>query len=83
VYCAYCVEVCPVCALVLTEFYEYSSSSRASLTFDRERLLKNWDDFAAQQTRDSYFNKFWRPGGIDVRRMSEGKRMQGPVRVKP
>lgn len=82
VYCAYCVEVCPVCALVMTEVYEYSSTSRAALLFDRERLLKNWDDFTASLTSGGYFNKFWRPEGIDVRRMPEGKRMQGPVRIK-
>lgn len=83
VYCAYCVEVCPVCALVMTEFYEYAVSSRVSLLFDQERLLKNWDEFIALREGETYFNKFWRPEGLDVRRMPEGKRMQGPVRIKP
>lgn len=83
VYCGYCVEVCPVCALVLTEFFEYSGCSRDRIYFDRERLLKNWDEFAEKLKADSYFNKFWRPDGIDIKKMPVGKRLQGPVPVKP
>lgn len=82
VYCGYCVEVCPVCALVLTEFYEYANYSRGQLYFDRERLLKNWDEFTSKQKTDKYFNKFWRPEGIDVKRMPVGKRLQKSVPIK-
>jgi len=63
VYCAYCVEVCPVNALVLTEFYQYVGESREDLYFDQEKLLKNWDEFIAKTDRP-YFNPFWRPKGI-------------------
>jgi NADH-quinone oxidoreductase subunit I len=82
VYCGYCVEVCPVCALVLTEFYEYANYSRGQLYFDRERLLKNWDEFTSKLKTDKYFNKFWRPEGIDVKRMPVGKRLQKSVPIK-
>jgi NADH-quinone oxidoreductase subunit I len=72
IYCGYCVEVCPVNALVLTEHYEYAGHSREEFLFDRDRLLKNWDDFLAQ--KGGYFNKFWRPTGIDPKRLPVGKR---------
>lgn len=83
IYCGYCEEVCPVCALVLTEVYEYSGSSRDEFLFDRERLLKNWDDFTSRLAGDTYFNKFWRLPGIDVRKMPTGKRLQQPVPIRP
>jgi len=83
IYCGYCVEVCPVCALVLTEEYEYSARSREELYFTREKLLKNWDDFAAKQKSETYFNKFWRPDGLDASKMSKIKREQGPVALRP
>jgi NADH-quinone oxidoreductase subunit I len=81
VYCGYCVEVCPVCALVLTEVSEYSAYSRAELSFDEARLLANWDAFAASRDAGTYFNKFWRPEGLDIRKMAVEKRLQQPVRV--
>ncbi len=62
VFCAYCVEVCPVNAIVLTEFYEYNGSSRKELIFDKEKLLKNWDEFV--KNKGQYVNPFWRPKGI-------------------
>lgn len=83
IFCGYCVEICPVCALVLTEFYEYAGCSRDSFIFNREQLLKNWDEFVAELKTDTYFNKFWRLPGMDVRKMPAGKRLQGPVPVKP
>jgi NADH-quinone oxidoreductase subunit I len=83
IYCAYCVEICPVCALVLTEDYEYSATTKAALYFDKEKLLKNWDDFAAKQESDTYFNKFWRPDGVDTSKMPKSKREQGPVSTRP
>ncbi|NPA38835.1 MAG: NADH-quinone oxidoreductase subunit I [Thermodesulfobacteria bacterium] len=63
IFCAYCVEVCPVNAIVLTEWYEYGGYTREDLLFDKEKLLKNWDEFIAQQERP-YFNPFWKPRGI-------------------
>ena len=83
IYCSYCVEVCPVCALVLTEEYEYSAYTRNEIYFTREKLLQNWDEFAAKQKTDTYFNKFWRPNGIDSSKMPKMKREQGPVALRP
>ncbi len=83
IYCAYCVEACPVCALVLTEEYEYSAYSRDELYFTKEKLLQNWDEFAAKQKEETYFNKFWRPDGLDHSKMPKGKREQGPVPTRP
>jgi len=83
IYCSYCVEVCPVCALVLTEEYEYSAYTRNEIYFTREKLLQNWDEFAAKQKTDTYFNKFWRPNGIDSSKMPKMKREQGPVVLRP
>lgn len=82
IYCAYCVEACPVCALVLTEDYEYSSYRRDNLVFNKEQLLKNWDEFANKWQKDYYFNKFWQPPGIDPSRWPKTKREQGPIPIK-
>ncbi len=82
IYCGFCVEACPVCALVLTEEFEYSTYARAEIYFTRERLLKNWDDFAAKQKAETYFNKFWRPKGIDTAKMPKMKKEQGPVSLR-
>lgn len=82
IYCGYCAEVCPVCALVLTEFYEYADYSKENFVFNRERLLKNWDEFIITLKREEYFNKFWRLQGIDVKRMPIGKRLQKPIQIR-
>lgn len=82
IYCAYCVEACPVCALVLTEDYEYSSYKRDGLIFNKEKLLKNWDDFSKKWEKDFYFNKFWQPPGIDPSRWPKTKREQTPIPIK-
>jgi NADH-quinone oxidoreductase chain I len=82
IFCGFCVEVCPVCALVLTEEFEYSANTRKEIYFDRETLLLNWDKFAAKQKTETYFNKFWRPDGLDSSKMPKAKREQGPVPVR-
>lgn len=82
IFCAYCVEACPVCALVLTEDFEYSSYSRNNLIFNREKLLKNWDEFVSKWPADFYFNKFWQPPGIDPSRWPKTKREQRPIPIK-
>jgi len=64
IYCGYCEEVCPVGAIVLTEWFEYSSRSREGLIFDKERLLKNWDQFVEKYPEKVYTNKFWNLKGI-------------------
>ena len=82
IYCAYCVETCPTCAIVLTEEYEYSSYSRDGLIFNKERMLRNWDEFAEKWEKDFYFNKFWQPPGIDPSKWPKTKREQGPIQLK-
>jgi NADH-quinone oxidoreductase subunit I len=83
IFCGYCVEVCPVCALVLTEEFHYSAYRRSELFFSKEQLLKNWDEFAAKQKTDTYFNKFWRPDGVDTSKMTKLKRELAPVPLRP
>ncbi|MGB9822308.1 NuoI/complex I 23 kDa subunit family protein [Thermodesulfovibrio sp.] len=82
IFCAYCVEACPVCALVLTEDFEYSDYMRKNLIFNKEQLLKNWDEFASKWPYDVYFNKFWQPPGIDPSRWPKTKREQKPIPIK-
>jgi len=82
IFCAYCVEACPVCALVLTEDFEYSSYTRKNLIFNKEQLLKNWDEFVSRWPHDVYFNKFWQPPGIDPSRWPKTKREQKPIPIK-
>ncbi|WP_038056922.1 NADH-quinone oxidoreductase subunit NuoI [Thermodesulfobacterium hydrogeniphilum] len=73
VFCGYCEEVCPVNAIVLTEYYEYIGFTRRDLYFDKERLLKNWDEFIAKESRP-YLNPFWKPRGIPEKRLPVKKR---------
>ncbi|MCS7202841.1 MAG: NADH-quinone oxidoreductase subunit NuoI [Thermodesulfovibrio sp.] len=74
IFCGYCEEVCPVNAIVLTEFYEYASYSREENYFDKEVLLKNWDEFIRQYEGRDYINKFWYLPGINRERLPVGKR---------
>lgn len=83
IYCGYCVEVCPVCALVLTESYEYCAYTKEEIYFDKNKLLTNWDDYVATLSGDVYWNKFWRPDGVDISKMPKSKREQGPVPIRP
>jgi len=82
IYCGYCVEVCPVCALVLTEEFGYVSTSKDDIYFTKERMLKNWDEFVAKLDADEYWNKFWRPEGVDTSKMPKAKREQAPVPLR-
>jgi|GEM_PF-150212 len=82
IFCGYCVEVCPVCALDLTEEHRYSSYTREECLFTRERLLSNWDSLAAKWKEDTYFNKFWRPDGIDSSKMPKAKRELAPIPLR-
>jgi NADH-quinone oxidoreductase chain I len=82
IFCGYCVEVCPVCALVLTEEFEYSAYTQKKIYFTKEKLLSNWDEFAAKQKKDTYFNKFWRPDGLDTSKMPKAKRELAPLPLK-
>ncbi|MDA8169588.1 MAG: NADH-quinone oxidoreductase subunit NuoI [Nitrospiraceae bacterium] len=65
VYCAFCVEACPVGAISLTENYEYADYSREALYMTKEKLLANWDKFMAGKKGEEYFKKFWHPQAND------------------
>lgn len=41
IYCGFCEEACPCRAIELTPHYEFSSSSRESFLYTKERLLEN------------------------------------------
>ncbi len=79
IFCGYCEEVCPVNAIVLTEFYEYASYDRHTNYFDKEALLKNWDEFMNSYQEASYTNKFWYLPGVNRNRLPIGKRDPKPV----
>lgn len=64
IFCGYCEEVCPVGAIVLTEWFEYSSSEKESFYLDKEKLLKNWDEFVEKFPQKVYTNKFWNLKGV-------------------
>ena len=38
VFCGYCVEACPVNALAMTKEYEYSTTDKRALIFDKKKL---------------------------------------------
>ena len=79
VFCGYCVEVCPVSAITMTEVFEYASYEREALFFDKEALLKNWDRFLDQSGYDeTYVNPLWRPKGTQESRLPAAKRMTVP-----
>lgn len=61
VYCAFCVEACPVGAVVLTEHFEYSDYSREPFYMTKEKLLANWDKYMPGKKGEEYFKKFWHP----------------------
>lgn len=67
VFCAFCVEACPVGAVVLTEHYEYSDYSRAAFFMDKEKLLSNWDKYMAGEKGKAYFKRFWHPTSNDFK----------------
>ncbi|HCC69283.1 MAG TPA: NADH-quinone oxidoreductase subunit NuoI [Nitrospiraceae bacterium] len=66
VYCAFCVEACPVGAIALTEHYEYSDYNRDAFYYTKDKLLSNWDKYMAGQKGERYFKRFWRPISGDI-----------------
>ena len=80
VYCGYCEEVCPVNAVTLTEVFEYSGYARDEIFFNKDKLLSNWDHFAKNKGSDiaNYVNPFWRPRGMDAKKLTAAKRMDVP-----
>jgi NADH-quinone oxidoreductase subunit I len=61
VFCSFCVEACPVGAVVLTEHYAYSGYTREEFFYDKERLLENWDKYMAGDKGKRYLKDFWLP----------------------
>lgn len=60
-FCAFCVEACPVGAVVLTEHYEYSGYSREEFIMTKENLLENWDMYMAGEKGKEYLKNYWLP----------------------
>lgn len=81
VYCGYCVEVCPVNAITLTEVFEYAGYNRESIYFNEETLLNNWDKFLSEKNipAEEYINPYWRPRGIPEERLTAAKRVEVPA----
>ena len=84
VYCGYCEEVCPVNALVLTEIFEYSDTTREAFDYSQEDLLNNWDRFVNECSidKDSYVNPFWRPRGMPEKMLTAAKKLDVPEEWK-
>ena len=66
IYCGYCAEVCPVNAVILTEVFDYSASTRKELHWDLPHLLANWDSYlqSTGESLETYVNPTWRPRGL-------------------
>lgn len=80
VFCGYCIEVCPVGAITMTEVFEYASYDREAIYFDQEILLANWDRFLDQTGYDdTYVNPFWRPRGVLESRLPAAMRRDVPA----
>ncbi|RJQ52930.1 MAG: NADH-quinone oxidoreductase subunit NuoI [Nitrospiraceae bacterium] len=67
VFCGLCVEACPYGAVALTDCYEYSGFTREEFYMNKDRLLKNWDDYMAGEKGRIYFQKYWTPRASDFR----------------
>ena len=44
IYCGMCEEACPVDAIELTSLYDLTGLSREEMIFDKEKLLKIYDE---------------------------------------
>ncbi|HLB02546.1 MAG TPA: NADH-quinone oxidoreductase subunit NuoI [Nitrospiria bacterium] len=68
VFCGYCVEACPVNALAMTKMYEYSTSNKRDLIFDKEKLYEIGERHMSdakkylvahnQEKEDEYFKQY-------------------------
>ena len=76
IFFGYCAEVCPVNAIVLTEVYAYAANGRSAFMFDKQALLDNWDDFAAQKGNlKGYVNPLCRPRNMPEAALAHAKRV--------
>jgi len=82
IYCGYCEEVCPVGAIVLTEWFEYSGRSREDLIFNLERLIKNWHEHVAKWESEVYANKYWVLPGIPTKLKPAPRRLGLEVKLR-
>ncbi len=56
IYCGLCQEACPVDAIVMTNNFEFTTTTREELFFTKERLLSNgerWENAIAQNLKDN------------------------------
>ena len=82
VYCGYCEEVCPVGAIVLTEWFEYSGRRREDLIFNLEKLVQNWKEHIAKWDKEVYENKYWVLKGVPLKLKPAPRRMGLAVKIK-
>lgn len=82
VYCGYCEEVCPVGAIVLTEWFEYSGRCREDLIFNLEKLVQNWKEHIAKWDKEVYENKYWVLKGVPLKLKPAPRRMGLAVKIK-
>ena len=63
-------------AIVLTEVYAYAANGRSAFMFDKQALLDNWDDFAAQKgDLKGYVNPLCRPRNMPESALAHAKRV--------
>lgn len=59
IYCGYCVEACPVDAIVETQNAEFATEWREELLYNKEKLLANGDrseaEYAANLRQDHLY----------------------------
>ena len=82
VFCAFCVEACPVGAVVLTEHYAYSGYTREEFVMGKDRLLSNWDMYMAGDKGKRYLADFWRPKARDFSAYDNQPVFTGPRKEK-
>jgi len=83
VFCAFCVEACPVGAVVLTEHYEYADYTREAFLMDKERLLENWDKYMGVEKGREYLKNYWRPMTRDFGAYESQPVFRGPKKEQP
>lgn len=60
IFCGFCQEACPVDAIVESPNYEYSTESRESLLFNKEKLLYNGDKWELEIKENLFVESLYR-----------------------